>query len=397
MRTFVVYCRCHSAFRIPDGESVRRGAGERALPWIDIRSRYVPAPAQHVARDLLIELRLRAKNLEEAINSGLQGAHSQLLALTVAANAFADDPVLECAYRIDPGVAEREWAQGYIPPEHPIPPNSRALDAEGATALAAAADHHPERLRFGRVLAFYREALRHARDGSSLLAVEYLHIAAETLTPIVRGRLQRMLGVEEIELARRLNVAPDSRNPGKALLSAIRLREIYRGEKELARDVERISNGFEHGFADLGYAREQARTVHTRATGRVRAAIIDASGLPRKHRERLSGPGFAVPMPLFANEYVHVGTLRGVDERAFAPGAAPVQGLRNWRMRLDRSDLQPDGALLVRTSSDAKGPADGASVNLGALVQVMPVGLPAGARVPEHRLRSVKIRPVREP
>lgn len=29
-------------------------------------------------------------------------------------------------------------------------------------------------------------------------------------------------------------------------------------------------------------------------------------------------------------------------------------------------------------------------MNLGALIQAMPVGLPAGARVPEHRLRSVK-------
>jgi hypothetical protein len=358
-----------------------------------LRSRYLPVPAEHVARDLLFELRLNAEDLEEAINSGIQGAHSQLLALTVAANAFADDPALECAYRIDPGVAEREWAQGYMPPQHPIPPNSRALDAECAEALAAAADRHPERLRFARVLAFYRESLRHARVGSSLLAVEYLHMAAETLTPVVRARLQRMLGVDETEMAKRLGVTLDSPNLSRRLLRAIRLQEIYGREQELARDVEQISNGFEHGSADLSDASQEARTVHTRAAERIRAAIIDVSGLPSTLRERLRGLGFTVPMPLFANEYVHVGTLLGVDERALAPGATPVQGLRNWKMRLDRSELKPDGALLVRTSSAAKGPADGASVNLGALVQVMPVGLPAGARVPEHRLRSMKIRP----
>ena len=190
-----------------------------------------------------------------------------------------------------------------------------------------------------------------------------------------------------------MSVAPYSPNVAKKLLRAIRLQEIYGGEKALASDVERISNGFEHGSADLSDARQEARTVHTRAAERIRAAIIDASGLPYKLRERLSGPGFTVPMPLFATEYVHVGTLGGLDERALAPGTAPVQGLRNWKVRVDRSELQPDGALLVRTSSDAKGPADGASVNLGAVVQVMPVGLPAGARVPEHRLRSLEIRP----
>ncbi|MGO9490375.1 MAG: hypothetical protein ACLQBB_15290 [Solirubrobacteraceae bacterium] len=69
MRTFVVYCRCRSAFRIPSGESVRRGEGARTLPWIHIRSRYLPAPAQHIACDLLIELRLHAEDLEAAINS----------------------------------------------------------------------------------------------------------------------------------------------------------------------------------------------------------------------------------------------------------------------------------------------------------------------------------------
>jgi hypothetical protein len=397
MPTFVVYCRCYSAFRIPAGESVRRGAGDRVLPWIDVRSRYLPPPAQHVARDLLIELRLSAETLEDASNSGLQGAHSQLLSLTVAANAFADDPALECAYRVDAGVAEREWAQSYSPPRHPIPPNSRALDAEPATALAAAADRHPEARRFGRVLAFYRESLRHARVGSSLLAVEYLHIAAETLTPILHARLERMLGVEETELARRLEVSSKAQNPGKALLSAIRLREIYRGDKQLARSVEHTSNGFEHGFADLSDARDQARTVHTRAAEHIRAAIIEASGLPRKHRERLNGAGYAVPMPLFANEYVHVGMLRDVDERVLAPGTPPLKGLRAWKMKVDRSKTQPDGGLLVTTSSDAKGPADGVSVNLGALVQSMPVGLPAGARVPQHRLRSIEIRPVRKP
>jgi hypothetical protein len=206
-----------------------------------------------------------------------------------------------------------------------------------------------------------------------------------------------MLGVEETELARRLEVSPKAQNPGKALLSAIRLREIYRGDKQLARSVEHTSNGFEHGFADLSDARDQAQTVHTRAAEHIRAAIIEASGLPRKHRERLSGAGYAVPMPLFANEYVHVGTLRDVDERVLAAGTPPLQALRAWKMKVDRSKIQPDDGLLVTTSSDAKGPADGVSVNLGALVQSMPVGLPAGARVPQHRLRSIEIRPARKP
>jgi hypothetical protein len=54
LRTFVVYCRCRSAFRIPIGESVRRGESARAFPWIDIRSRYLPSPAEHVGDETVV-------------------------------------------------------------------------------------------------------------------------------------------------------------------------------------------------------------------------------------------------------------------------------------------------------------------------------------------------------
>jgi hypothetical protein len=67
------------------------------------------SPAEHVARDLLIEVRLRTDNLQDAVNEGLQAAHSQLLALTVAANAYAENPVLLSAYGVDPGVERRDW------------------------------------------------------------------------------------------------------------------------------------------------------------------------------------------------------------------------------------------------------------------------------------------------
>lgn len=39
MPTFVVYCRCRSAFRIGAGESVRRGVGGQALPCPDSLAR----------------------------------------------------------------------------------------------------------------------------------------------------------------------------------------------------------------------------------------------------------------------------------------------------------------------------------------------------------------------
>jgi hypothetical protein len=52
----------------------------------------------------------------------------------------------------------------YQPPDHPIPPNTREISKEAAGALMRAGEHHASRRRFGRV-----------------------HLAAETLTPVLRA------------------------------------------------------------------------------------------------------------------------------------------------------------------------------------------------------------------
>ena len=199
-----------------------------------------PAPTDQLAHDLLIEVRVDAGSLQDAANEGLQAAASQLLPLTVAANAFVANPMLVSAYETSPSLSEREWVQRRQPAEEALPPNSREIAADTAGEFMRAVEHHPQRRRFGRVLAFYREALRYAETDSALLAVEFLQITAETLTPVL------------------CELDTPGRKPSGEELGQARLEKIYAGDKELRKRVEHLSNGFEHGFEDLGAAKDVA-------------------------------------------------------------------------------------------------------------------------------------------
>lgn len=372
MPAYSVYCRCLSAVRLPPGDAVRFVNPDGPFPSVEVRSRYMPAPAQDVALDLLIETRLRAPNLEAAVNEGLQAANSHLLGLTVAANAYAANPVLVAAYEVDPGVAERDWIQSYQPPEHPIPPNARQISREAAGELMRAADQHPCRSQFGRVLAFYREALRYADKDSALLALMYLHIAAETLTPVLRDLIRDEGKLSDEQMFLRFGVDEAASDKEKVLLSRIRLHEIYDGDNELRRNVEQVSNGFEHGGQDLAKARESATLLLATASKKVRRAILSAARLPREILEQLASGDFSVPLPLFAIEYLYLGKLRVSDESLLAPGTEPVQGLRNWSAWVESSDRQPDGNLVIVSAGRAHRPHDGCSVEVKGGIQRLP-------------------------
>jgi hypothetical protein len=303
---------------LPPGGAVRFQDPDAPLPSVEVRSRYLPSPAEDVASDLLIETRVQAKSLQDAVNEGLQAAHSQLLGLTAAANAFVANPMLVAAYEVDPGVADREWIQRYQPPEHPIPPNTREITTAAAGEFMRAAEYHPHRSRFGRVLAFYREALRYAETDSALLAVEYLHITAETLTPVLRDLICDELDLRDEELYVHFGVDATASDGERTVLSRIRLQEIYGGDHQLRRQVERLSNGFEHGFEDLDLAKDTARGIVASAGKRVRNAILRAAGLAPATLSHLNSDRFSVPMPLFSTEYFYVGSLRVDDERLLA-------------------------------------------------------------------------------
>jgi hypothetical protein len=388
MASYAIYSRCAAALRLPRGTAVEIANPDGGLPWIQVRSRYLPPPSEDVARDLLIEVRLEAPGLEQAVNEGLQAAQSQLLGLTAAANAYVANPVLVAAYETDPGVRDRSWIQRYNPPDHPIPPNTREISTADAGALMKAAEHHGDRLRFGRVLAFYREALRHAEAGSALLAVEYLHVTAETLTPLLRDQLRQELGGDEM-LRGHLGL-PSTDTAEATLLSKIRLREIYGDDNALRRAVERVSNGFEHGFEDLARAREVASRLVAPAADRIRTAVLRAAALAPSAFAALTAERFRVPTPLFNTEYHYIGTLRVSDETVLVRGAEPIEALRDWSTWVESSQ-QDDQGPLVTTAGSARGPEDGIDLALRTLVQRLPVGLPSGARVPRHRLKAIEV------
>jgi hypothetical protein len=169
------------------------------------------------------------------------------------------------------------------------------------------------------------------------------------------------------------------------------LEKIYAGDNELRKRVEQLSNGFEHGFEDLGTAKDAARAIVGKASKSIRAAIIRASGVSRPALIELLSARFSVPMPLFDTEYLYVGKLRIEDDARLAPRAEPIVALRDWEVWPESSERLEDGSLLVRSAGSARASDPGAIVTVEAVVQRSPVGLPAGARMPEHRITSIEV------
>ena len=94
-------------------------------------------------------------------------------------------------------------------------------------------------------------------------------------------------------------------------------------------------------------------------------------------------PDFGTPLRRIAGS---------VDKIAGAPpGGEPVEALRDWAVWPESAERRGDGSLLVRTAASARASEQGTTVTVEAVVQRLPVGLPAGARMPEHRITSIDV------
>jgi len=133
-----------------------------------------------------------------------------------------------------------------------LPRNGRAADGPLAGKVINASFGLPpnERNRWDRAADHYCIALSHWREGEIPLAMMHLYIGVETVCKAVSRNIQRRQGVTEANLIKRYGVE-NEKYPDSALIHAIRLHDIFRGDAVTAKAARDASDGIEHGFADL--------------------------------------------------------------------------------------------------------------------------------------------------
>jgi hypothetical protein len=130
----------------------------------------------------------------------------------------------------------------------------------------------------------YLDALDSRRTGNTLMSVEHLFIAAETMKPIMLRRHLEERGLTEAQLAAEWGVTT------RQLLGEARLRLIFEGDKGVADDARNASDGFEHGVRMPTETWELARRCHDKAARYVRTAILRLAGLKGRDFDVLTGP-----------------------------------------------------------------------------------------------------------
>lgn len=355
IREFTVVMRGPAAVVFRQGEVLPLDAFPTKLGKVGIRygSRWFPLEgAGQIPGQLWIEITGIAPSLDEALEPFANAALASSAVIALSANAAVDEPDVELAFDSSVGEGAREFFQSIMPPERlGVIHSGRLLDMEATHALLKAIWESKDHERLLRASHQYNLSLRNWRHGHATLSLAHLWMAVEALSPVrIRAEL-RLRGLKTSrELAGALGIdltASDS-VVSRALEAAIRQNFILRGDAECYAQGKRASDGFEHGFLDLGKVFDLSAKVRVAMAKHVRSEIFALSGLGAVLHERLENGEFAEPIGHWpVAKYVR-GTLFGSREQlACADNQYPVL---KWSSKVTKCELNDEGGFCFQTS-----------------------------------------------
>lgn len=268
--------------------------------------------------------------------------------IATAANAAIGVAEVAQALDVTPGKTEHDFFQNFVP--HEITTRldpGRKVDAAATLELAKAVERSSDKGRLLRALVQYRETLNYWRDGAETLAVSHLWMAVEALT---RVALRKALSQEGSD-------SPDDLCeiwgiPKTDLDSEIRRRYIFHGNRRLCTRTGRASDGWEHGYMDLGDIRAKAKEVRDDAARHVRSAILELSETDPTAIATLTEAPFDTPLRLVPiTKYVYGKFIGEVD--SLAPEGQEYPSLL-WTSSLRKFEAADDGKHVVAFNDSMK-------------------------------------------
>ncbi len=271
--------------------------------------------AESLPRELVFEVRGRARSLEDAVHLFPTPARPMATVAAFAANVRVGLVEVHLAYDCTPDHEERELIEAFLPDEIGNMSEGRFIRPElmiaAAEAFLAAGDRAP---RLGRALRQYELALRDWYVGGEWLALSHLYMAVEALTDIALDRTLEQRGTTDVALAKSVGIVTDDpqRPRWKDLLKSWCRREvIFAGDRETFRAARTASDGLEHGFLDLREVHAHALRAADQTFAYVRRTITDLLDLP----DETAGELMAIrPMDVQSRRKIIHGRLTGKAE-----------------------------------------------------------------------------------
>jgi len=286
---------------------------------IVIRTRYDEKEfAIAVPRELWVEAQGNAPSLEHGLNAAWGATASVLPVIGLATNAAIGDLQPHLAFETTEGVEDRAFFQSTVGTERGIPPPGRRIPIKAtvATLKAIAATGRANEgtaARLMRAANEYLLALRYWKRHHELLCVSHLFMAAETLKVVALRKALKDAGVDEAELAESWGIRPGEPRARPLLEAAARRRLEFHGDDATEREAAAISDGFEHGYRDLGDLHGPSLNVRDKAGRHVRSSLLELAGVPAGERAELTSGRYEDPIDM--TEYVRY--MRG---RLVGPG-----------------------------------------------------------------------------
>jgi len=279
---YVVVFRARSAARfLPDeGWETTLNVPDLNVQQARIRSmtRWVGTDGQQIPRELMIEVKLQADSLDDAVLKASRLSDPVGAVAAFVANVQVGRRELHLAFEVTADALTRPFLEVFVPDETGSLSEGKAINASLMsgffTAYVTHADDSP---RISRALHHYEIALRQWFVGGEWLALNHLWIAAENLTNAVVRKALVLRACSEEELAQELGLVTDDpdRPRWRDLLGA-RVREelIFGGDSPTYSAAKDASNGLEHGFWELDRVAANALECAYKTFQHIRDTII---------------------------------------------------------------------------------------------------------------------------
>lgn len=281
-----------SGFRFSEGEGIEIEAPTRtgSTARIRISSRY-----ESVGGGDLYPVALRVTVLGEASSSeDVQDRfwHAAVVLLPpIAVGVNASFPELEMVAAVEISEREENEILHRAGSDDPLviremkktPPGELLLEAVQATMSGPDSDW------VHRAALQYAEGLHYWRAGSELMVVEHLFMAAEVVSQVVVRRHCAATGLRRAQLAEAWGL-----DKVQELEASIRARCVF-GDRTLAKDVRKVSDGLEHGYRSFPQLQSDAARVRDIAAVKVREAILNLLSLGSATQDVLSKGPFDTP------------------------------------------------------------------------------------------------------
>jgi hypothetical protein len=260
--------------------------------------------------------------------------HALLPAIAVSTNAAIVEPELE-TMRLTAPQQTGEYFQHYLDQESPEPNTGRIVPKAPTTQMIGLIGAHKDSQRLLRACMHYRWSLLNINPPSANVSLGHLWMALESMTDIQIRLLQAEKNAASLHmLADEFQIPPsdDRRKRINELKGYLRKVYLLENDEDCYKACSEASNGFEHGYMDVGKIGAVAFAMRPVLAAHVRRSILRLSGVSTDDKQLLHSEAYESPLacvPCRRNRHV-CGSVTDAGPQSWLQAYPPL----SWHSKL---------------------------------------------------------------